>query len=103
MSTSTKVPAQLKKPTSSIPSPAALAAYQTIDPQLPRMIVDGAIHRDRNSFLYALTGQLVGGAISLSLIGGFIYLVMHNHATEAAELLGAGAIGIVTGFRLTRL
>lgn len=63
----------------------------------------GAIQRDRNAFTFAFTGLIIGGIISSGLIGGFIYLVMQGHPTAAGSLLGAGAVGMVAGFRSTRL
>jgi hypothetical protein len=57
----------------------------------------------RWTFIYALTALIIGGVIGLSLVGGFVYLVMNGHAKAAAALLGAGAVGMVAGFRSTRL
>jgi hypothetical protein len=46
---------------------------------------------------------VIGGVLALSLVGGFIYLVMNDHGGYAGGLLGAGALGMVAGFRSTRL
>jgi hypothetical protein len=57
----------------------------------------------RRAFLYAFASTLIGGLIALSLIAGFIYLVMQGHSKAAGILLGAGALSMVAGFRSTRL
>jgi hypothetical protein len=46
---------------------------------------------------------VIGGLVSISLVGGFVYLVMNDHPKSAAILLGSGALGMVAGFRSTRL
>lgn len=92
-----------KKPSSSIPSPQALAAYSEIDPELPKIITMGAIRRDDHAYQYMRNGLFIGGAIAAGLICGFIYLIIQNHPTAAGALLSAAAIGMVSGFRNVRL
>lgn len=103
MTTSTAAPAQpTKKPTSSVPSPAALAAYGEIDSQLPAVIVDAAVRYDRQAFAYAMTGMVIGGLIA-SVIAGFVYLVISSHPEAAGGLLGASVLSMIAGFRSSRL
>jgi hypothetical protein len=60
-------------------------------------------YRHRRAFWYALISLIFGGSIALSLVGGFVYLVMQGHPKAAGSLLTAGAFGMVAGFRSTRL
>jgi hypothetical protein len=60
-------------------------------------------HRNRRAFWYALVALVIGGLMGISLIGGFIYLVMNGHVKAAVSLLGAGAVSMVAGFVSTRL
>jgi hypothetical protein len=59
--------------------------------------------RHSRAFTYALVSTILGAIVALSLVGGFVYLVMNGHPKSAAALLGAGALGMVTGFRSGRL
>ncbi len=60
-------------------------------------------YRHRRAFWFALVSLVIGGLIGLSLVGGFVYLVMQNHGGYATTLLGGGALSMVAGFRATRL
>lgn len=62
-----------------------------------------AVLRNRRAFQYALAGQSIGGLLAFSLIAAFVYLVMPGHAAAAGALLGGGVLGMVAGFRSTRL
>jgi len=43
-------------------------------------------------------------ALALILVlGGFVFLVMQGHPTEAKLLLGAGVLGLIAGFVRARL
>jgi len=46
--------------------------------------------------------DLIGGLIALSLVGGFIYLMIMA-IRSGRNPVGAGALGMVAGFRSTRL
>jgi hypothetical protein len=50
-----------------------------------------------------MTALIIGGAVTLSLIGGFIYLVMNQHPKAAAGLLSGGVVTMVSAFLSTRL
>jgi hypothetical protein len=87
----------------SVPSPALLQQYAHVGLDLPALVIKEWGYRHRRAFWYAMLALFIGGLLALSLVGGFIYLVMHNHPTAAGSLLGAGAIGMVAGFRAARL
>ena len=44
-------------------------------------------HRNRRAFWYAPVALVIGGLMGISLIGGFIYLVMNGHVKAAVSLL----------------
>jgi hypothetical protein len=62
--------------------------------------------RDREphrEFVYAALA-LVAAALALILVlGGFVYLAMQGHPTEAKTLLGAGVLGLIASFLRARL
>jgi uncharacterized membrane protein len=81
-----------------VPSPALLAEYNNINPNLPLSIVEAGQRELAREFQYAIVFLVFGGCISLSIIGGFVYLAMQDHPTAAGALLGAGVLNMVTGF-----
>jgi len=84
-------------------SPAILELYRQIDPALPlflSQVSDREIERD---FTYARDGQRIAGVVAVLCIGGFIYLVMQHHSTEAYALLGGEVAALIFGFLRTRL
>jgi hypothetical protein len=87
----------------SVPSPELLKSYQLLGKKLPEAVMAEWSSYHRRAFIYATVSLAFGGLIALSLVGGFIYLVMNGHPKSAAALLGAGALGMVTGFRSIRL
>jgi nitrate reductase NapE component len=90
-------------PQASVPSPALLQDYACVGSELPELVVREWGHRHRRQFWFALVALVIGGLVSIGLIGGFVYLVMNDHPKSAALLLGSGALGMVAGFRSTRL
>jgi hypothetical protein len=100
---STERPAQSDPPRASVPSPDVLRAYGLVSPDLPFYIVKVWRADHSRNFWYATTALIIGGLLAISLIGGFVYLVMQQHGGYAAGLLGAGAFGMVAGFRASRL
>lgn len=60
-------------------------------------------YRHRRQFWYAIVSTTIGGLIALGLIGGYVYLARQGFPKSAAGLLGGGALGVVAGFRATRL
>lgn len=91
-----------ENPPAAIPGPDFLRLYSHIDPSFPMFVLHEWRARERRPFVYAMTGQIIGGVLAAALIGGFIYLVMNGHGYYAAGLLAAGAISMVTGFRIGR-
>ena len=82
---------------------ALLAQYSIISPELPALVLQEWGHRNRRAFWYAPVALVIGGLMGISLIGGFIYLVMNGHVKASVSLLGAGAVSMVAGFVSTRL
>ena len=93
----------IKQQVSLVPSPEQLEQFQKVNPTLPAQVLqvrDRELHRE---FVYAALALGVA-AISLVLVlGGFVYLVMQGHTTEAKILLGAGVLGLIAGFIRARL
>jgi hypothetical protein len=54
-------------------------------------------------YRYAMAGLAIAGLGLISVVGGFIFLVMYNHPQAAACLLGAGILSLIGGFIKTRL
>jgi len=50
-----------------------------------------------------MAGMLSGVVLAILVFGGFVYLVMHDHATAAGSLLGVGVLNMVQGFVRSRL
>jgi hypothetical protein len=92
-----------KPPSTVVPSRELLDLYAEIHPNLAFDVMDAWNQSHRRAFWYAFVSTLIGGLIALSLVGGFIYLMMNGHSKAAGILLGAGALGMVAGFRSTRL
>jgi hypothetical protein len=86
-----------------VPSPELLREYDRVGSDLPGLILEAWANRHKRAFRYAMTALIIGGSIALSLVFGFIFLVMHGHGGYASALLGGGAIGMVAGFRSIRL
>lgn len=86
-----------------VPSPELLREYDSVGHDLPGMIVAAWQARHRRSFIYAMVALIIGGMLALGMVGGFVYLVMQGHGRYALTLLGAGALGMVAGFRSVRL
>lgn len=92
-----------KIPEGNVPGPQVLQGYREIHPDLPAIVMQEWSFRNRRAFIYATIALIIGGLVALSLIGGFIYLVMQGHGGYGSALLGAGALGIVAGFLKSRL
>lgn len=90
-------------PPGNVPSPELLDQYSYISPEMPAMVMAEWRRRHERAFQYALVSLITGGLLAFELVGGFIYLVMNHHDRGALILLGAGALGMVAGFRSARL
>src|SRR5271157_377381 len=89
--------------TSLLPSPQQLQGYLRVNPRLPELVVQAETDEARREFWYAVA-SLAGGVITvLSVVGGFVYLVMNNHPQAAGSLLGTGVLGLIQGFIRARL
>jgi hypothetical protein len=86
-----------------VPSPALLAEYARVDSRIPLEIVKAGQGELGREFKYALISLIFGGVMSLSVIAGFIYLVIAGHPAAAGSLLGAGVLNLVTGFVRNRI
>src|SRR6266536_5173104 len=86
-----------------LPPPELLDRYAAIDPMAIHWVTQQWGLEHGRAFRYAMTALSIGGVLGLSLVSGFIYLVMQGHATSAGILLGGGALSMVAGFRSVRL
>ncbi len=86
-----------------VPSPALLEEYKRLSLGLPEQVVAAGQAELEHEFKYAMVSLVFGGLTSLSIIGGFIFLVMQGHPTAAGSLLGAGLLNMVTGFVRNRI
>jgi hypothetical protein len=84
-------------------NPQQLRLYSEIDPELPGILVKAAVAVNRREFWFAFSQGTYGFLLALAVIGGSIYLAMHGHDWVAGTMLGAGAVGMVTGFQISRL
>jgi hypothetical protein len=84
-------------------NPAILRLYKEIDPELPRLIVEASNRQLEREYQYASRGQWISLAALVMAFSGFIYLIMQNHAEAAGVLLGAGVIGLISGYLNARL
>lgn len=96
-------PHDAKDRIAAIPSAELLREYDLVGHDLPNLVIEAWQAGHRRSFRYAMTALFIGGLLAMSLIGGFIYLVMQGHGGYAATLLGGGALSMVAGFRSVRL
>ena len=90
-------------PEGNVLSPEVLGAYASISPMLPNVIMQEWSAKHRRAFWYATLALTFGGLLALSLVGGFVYLVMRSQGGYAVTLLGTGALSMVAGFRSSRL
>lgn len=84
-------------------NPQQLQEYANVDPTLPALITQAGMESQRQKFVYATVALSFGFLLALAVVGGFVYLVMHGHPKSAATLIGAGVLGLVTGFQTVRL
>lgn len=84
-------------------NPQQLQEYANVDPSLPALITQAGMESQRQKFIYATVALSFGFLLALSVVGGFVYLAMHDHPKSAAALIGAGVLGLVTGFQTVRL
>jgi hypothetical protein len=84
-------------------NPQQLQLYSEIDPALPTILVKAALAVNRQEYWFAMTQGTYGFLLALAVIGGAVYLAMNGHDWVAGTMLGAGAVGMVTGFQISRL
>jgi hypothetical protein len=93
----------MAKKTSLLPSPAQLQQYKQIDLRLPELVIQVADREAQREYYYALAGMISSVLLFLSVVGGFVYLVMTDHPKSAAGLLGAGILGLIHAILRARL
>lgn len=93
----------MAKKTSLIPSPPQLQLYKQVDVRLPELVVQVADREAQREYHYALAGMISSVVLFLSVVGGFVYLVMKDHSKAAAGLLGAGVLGLIHAILRARL
>jgi hypothetical protein len=84
-------------------SPEQLAEYARVNSDLPALVVKARNDELRRQFTYATLSLLSGILALLSIIGGYIYLVVQGHPRSAAGLLATGVLGLIGGFIRSRL
>jgi hypothetical protein len=92
-----------RKSTAIVLNPQQLQEYSSVDPNLPALITKAGMEAQRQKFVYATLALAFGFSLALAIVGSFVYLVMHEHPKSAAGLIGAGLLGLVTGFQTVRL
>jgi hypothetical protein len=83
--------------------PDILALYHDIDHELPLFLTRAMNEQLDREYKYARDGQRIAAGAIVLAVGGFVYLVMQNHSTEAYMLLGTQVIGLITALLRTRL
>jgi hypothetical protein len=91
------------KSVATVLNPQQLREYSNVDPSLPALITKAGMEVQRQKFLYATIALSFGFLLALAVVGGFIYLAMHDRPRSAAALIGAGVLGLITGFQTVRL
>jgi uncharacterized membrane protein len=92
-----------KDQVSLVPSPEQLQKFQEIDPALPATLMQARDRELQREFAYAALALAVAALALILVLGGFVYLVMQGHPTEAKILLGAGVLGLIASFIRARL
>jgi hypothetical protein len=92
-----------KQRVSLIPSPEQLQRYQAVNPELPALVFQAKDRQLHREFVYAALALGVAALALILVLGGFVYLVMQGHPTEAKILLGAGVLGLIASFIRARL
>ena len=90
-------------PDSLLPSPEQLLLYAEAGEEVPLAIVDARSQAVKMEYRYAMAGLAIAGMGLVSVVGGFIFLVMYGHPQAAGCLLGAGILGLIGAFIKTRL
>jgi hypothetical protein len=86
-----------------IPGTEHLRALRGIAPGLPVLVVQVLDREHHREFIYAAMGLGIAALGLVLVLGGFVYLVMQGHSTDAKILLGAGVLGLIAGFIRARL
>ena len=84
-------------------SPEQLSEYAALDKALPALLIRTRNDELRREFTYAVLSLLSGVISLLTVVGGYIYLVLHGHPRAAAGLLATGVLGLIGGFIRSRL
>ena len=89
--------------TSLVLSPEQLAEYARVSSDLPALVVKARSDELTRQFTYAVLSLLSGIVALLSIIGGYIYLVVQGYPRSAGGLLATGVLGLIGGFLRSRL
>ena len=92
-----------KQQVSLVPSPEQLQRYREIDSSLPALLFKARDRELQREFFYAALALGIAALALILVLGGFVYLVMQGHPTEAKILLGAGVLGLIASFIRARL
>jgi hypothetical protein len=77
--------------------------YSEVGRDVPLAIVRAREAAVKMEYRYAMAGLAIAGVGLVSVIGGYMYLVMSGHPQAAGCLLGAGILSLITAFIKTRL
>src|SRR5215831_18408373 len=86
-----------------LPNPEQLELYARLSPELPPLVLKAADNEQEREYRYAVVSLLTGSILGISVIGGFVYLVMQGHAVAAGWLLGVNVLNLIHGFVRNRL
>jgi hypothetical protein len=90
-------------PQSVVPSPEQLVLYANAGEHIPLAIIRARTDAAKMEYRYAMAGLAIAGIGLVSVVGGFIFLVIYGHPKAAAALLGAGILSLISAFIKTRL
>jgi len=92
-----------KQQVSLVPSPEQLEQFRKVGPELPGLVMQARDREIQREFFYAAIALGIAALALVLVLGGFVYLVMQGHPTEAKILLGAGVLGLIASFIRARL
>ena len=84
-------------------SPEQLAQYSKVDTSLPTLVVQARADELHREFVYAVVSLIAGVIAFLSIVGGYVFLVLHGFPKSAAGLLATGVLSLIGGFIRNRL
>ena len=84
-------------------SPEQLAKFAEVSPDLPALVVKARGDELHGEFMYAVIRSTYGIIALPTIVGGYVYLVVHGFPRSAAGLLATGVLSLIGGFVRARL